>query len=125
MEDTWLEDIFYRGKTPFPVAAMQHMPVPPAGGRLMRGRTGNDAAGGRVTFGAHANAGTLVVNQKMPVVRSLSGGVVVTVEAEGQEMERDGGFADLFVENGAHFVLHIGGILPVFHPDALFQCYIR
>src|SRR5579859_1763629 len=125
MEDAGLEDIFYRGQTPFPVAAMQHMPVPPAGRRVMRGGIGDDAAGGRVGVGAHADAGTLVVNQKMPVVRSLRGGVVVAVQAEGQQMERDGGFAGCFVENGAHLVLYIGRVLPVFHPDALFQCDMR
>ncbi len=40
-------------------------------------------------------------------------------------MECDGGFADLFVEDGAHFVLYVGDVLTIFHPDALFQCNMR
>jgi hypothetical protein len=56
MKDAGLEDIFHVGQAAFPVAAMQDMPVPPAGGRVMRGGTGDQAAGRRVIVSSHADA---------------------------------------------------------------------
>ncbi len=57
----------------------------------------------------------------MPIERALRCAVVITRETEGEQREPDRRVAGLNIGCAMGHVLHIGCVLPIFHPDAFIQ----
>src|SRR5690349_2641370 len=100
---------------------MQNAPVPHARWSEVREWSQSDQTGRCAIISTHAAAITLSLYNKMPVGSSLGCAMMITKEAERVERECEGCATCLVVSCAMQRVLHVGGVLPIFHPDALFE----
>src|SRR2546423_10732628 len=84
-----LIDILVVGKPALPVTTMEHVPVPIAcGGKRCRRFCNHRNSGSSILVSAYVTAVSLVLDQEMPVMRSLGCAVMIAVQAEGAQGQR-------------------------------------
>src|SRR6266700_414948 len=109
------------GQAALCVTPVLHTPEPVPCGGIMNRRSQDKDAGWGPVIRTYAAAIPVILSQKMPVGISTCRAMVIAVETERSERERQRRVTLSFTRRGRERILHICCVLSVFHPDALLQ----
>src|SRR5436305_10944676 len=123
-KSAWLIHVLDVRQSSLGITTMLHTPEPfPSSSKLGR-RLQNKHIGWSPFICADAAATSLIFYQKMPVGISMRCTMVIAIETERTEGQYERLIIRYIRRCGGERILNIGGVLSVFHPNALLKCSV-